>query len=369
VRGRAMLGARDAAAAGGDEPWNSTRTFGRQRGRTGRKGRRGAAAPEGGLKQRLFIALALMPNPQLVLLDELTTGLDPQARHAIWDLVRDVRAKGKTVLLTTHFMEEAKRLGDRVAILDHGRIVALDTPADLIRGLEAEERVVFNLGGTLPAGFEKAAMLDALNMRAFNLTTLSGFYGVMFIYFGLLGAIAAAMWGSDMISKEERDKTVEFSLVLPVSRSRVVTAKALAALVNCVAFVLITWGVSLVAVRQYNPDRAFYDLLALEMQAMFLIELIFLALGLLLGCAMKQYKRSASTAVGIILATYLMSILSVMQERLDFLKYLTPFRYYDAGELFRNGKMDGTYLLLSAAIIVVCVVGAYWAYGRRDLYI
>ena len=213
------------------------------------------------------------------------------------------------------------------------------------------------------------AMLDALNMRAFNLTTLSGLYGVMFIYFGLLGAIAAAMWGSDMISKEERDKTVEFSLVLPVSRSRVVTAKSLAALVNCVAFVLITWGVSLVAVRSYSPDQAFYDLLALEMQAMFMIELIFLAFGLLLGCAMKQYKRSASTAVGIILATYVISILSVMQEKLDFLKYVTPFRYYDAGELFRSGRMDGNYLVLSAAIIVVCVVGAYLAYGRRDLYI
>src|SRR3990172_659338 len=185
------------------------------------------------------------------------------------------------------------------------------------------------------------AVLDAMNMRAFNLTTLSGFYGIMFIYFGLMGAIAAAMWGSDMISREERDKTVEFSLVLPVSRSRVVTAKALAALVNCVAFVLITWGVSLVAVRSYNPDRAFYHLLALEMQAMFMIELIFVAFCLLLGCAMKQYKRSASTAVGIILATYLISILSVMQEKLDFLKYVTPFRYFDAGQLFRSGRMDG----------------------------
>jgi len=110
----------------------------------------------GGQKQRLFIALALLPDPQLVFLDELTTGLDPQARHAIWDLVRDVRSKGKTILLTTHFMEEAERLCDRVAILDHGRIVALDTPAALIRGLEVEERVVFNLDGTLPAGFEKA---------------------------------------------------------------------------------------------------------------------------------------------------------------------------------------------------------------------
>jgi len=110
----------------------------------------------GGQKQRLFIALALLPDPQLVFLDELTTGLDPQARHAIWDLVRDVRAKGKTVLLTTHFMEEAEKLCDRVAILDHGRIVALDTPAALIRGLGAEERVVFSIEGTLPAGFEDA---------------------------------------------------------------------------------------------------------------------------------------------------------------------------------------------------------------------
>jgi len=90
----------------------------------------------GGQKQRLFIAQALLPDPQLVFLDELTTGLDPQARHAIWDLVRDVRAQGKTVFLTTHFMEEAERLCDRVAVLDHGRIVALDTPAALIHNLD-----------------------------------------------------------------------------------------------------------------------------------------------------------------------------------------------------------------------------------------
>ncbi len=119
----------------------------------------------GGQKQRLFIALALLPDPQLVFLDELTTGLDPQARHAIWDLVRDVRAKGKTVLLTTHFMEEAERLCDRVAILDHGRIVALDTPAALIRGLGVEERVVFNLDGTLPAGFEKGLSAVRLEVQ------------------------------------------------------------------------------------------------------------------------------------------------------------------------------------------------------------
>ncbi|MDW8226839.1 MAG: ABC transporter ATP-binding protein, partial [Anaerolineales bacterium] len=110
----------------------------------------------GGQKQRLFIALALLPDPELVFLDELTTGLDPQARRAIWDLVRAIRARGKTIILTTHFMEEAERLCDRVAILDRGRIVALDTPEALIRRLGAEERVVFSVDGDLPPTFAAA---------------------------------------------------------------------------------------------------------------------------------------------------------------------------------------------------------------------
>jgi len=87
----------------------------------------------GGQKQRLFIALALINDPELVFLDELTTGLDPQARRAIWDLVRGIRARGKTVFLTTHLMEEAERLCDRVAIIDHGRIIDIDSPAALVR--------------------------------------------------------------------------------------------------------------------------------------------------------------------------------------------------------------------------------------------
>jgi len=213
------------------------------------------------------------------------------------------------------------------------------------------------------------AMLDALNLRAFNLTTLSGFFGIMFVYFGLLGAIAGAMWGSDIISKEERDRTVEFSLVLPVSRSRVITAKALAALVNCVVFMLVTWGISLAAAQSYKPDQAFFDFLSLEMQAMFAIELIFLAVGLLLGCAMKQYKLSGSTAVGLILGTYFLNSMASMDESLNFLKYFTPFKYYDAAEFFRTGQLDGGFMLLSALIILVCLAGAYWVYNKRDLYI
>ena len=87
----------------------------------------------GGQKQRLLIALALINDPEVVFLDELTTGLDPQARRTIWELIRAVRARGKTVFLTTHLMEEAERLCDRVAIIDHGRVVDIGAPAALVR--------------------------------------------------------------------------------------------------------------------------------------------------------------------------------------------------------------------------------------------
>ena len=99
----------------------------------------------GGQKQRLFIALALVNDPELVFLDELTTGLDPQARHAIWDLVRGIRARGKTVFLTTHLMEEAERLCDRVAIMEHGRIIEIDTPENLVRRHCPERTVVLDV--------------------------------------------------------------------------------------------------------------------------------------------------------------------------------------------------------------------------------
>jgi len=96
----------------------------------------------GGQKQRLFIALALINDPQVVFLDELTTGLDPQSRRAIWDLIRGIRERGKTVFLTTHLMEEAERLCDRVAIIEHGRIIDIDQPEKLVQRHCPERTVI-----------------------------------------------------------------------------------------------------------------------------------------------------------------------------------------------------------------------------------
>lgn len=121
----------------------------------------------GGQRQRVFIALALVNSPELVFLDELTTGLDPQARLAIWDVIRDIRGRGTTVFLTTHFMDEAEHLCDRVAIVDHGRIVALDTVDNLIASLGGENSLSFTLDGDTPvARLEAVAGVTRVEQNA-----------------------------------------------------------------------------------------------------------------------------------------------------------------------------------------------------------
>ncbi len=107
----------------------------------------------GGQKQRLAIACALVGAPDLLFLDEPTTGLDPQSRRQVWDLVNAYKQNQRTVLLTTHYMDEAEKLCDRVAIVDHGKIIALGTPQELIGGLGADQVIEFATDRTLPAAF------------------------------------------------------------------------------------------------------------------------------------------------------------------------------------------------------------------------
>ena len=117
----------------------------------------------GGQKQRLSVACAIVGEPQLVFLDEPTTGLDPQSRRQLWDLVNQFRSEGRTIVLTTHYMDEAERLCDRVAIVDHGRVIALDTPRALIASLGAEHVVTCTLEGAVPAIEEELRALDGVS--------------------------------------------------------------------------------------------------------------------------------------------------------------------------------------------------------------
>jgi ABC-2 type transport system permease protein len=213
------------------------------------------------------------------------------------------------------------------------------------------------------------AMVEAMSLKAFDLTKITGFLGIMYTYFVLLLSIAAAMWGSDIISKEERDKTVEFSLTLPVTRSKLITAKTLAALVNCIGLLVITGIITVLSAQKYQPDQDFYRFLAFILPAVFIIQLIFLAVGIFLGCAMKQYRRASSIAVSLLLVTYFISIFTTLNKNLEFLKYFSPFTYFNPVKLFHESRFDLLFVGLSAAIIVFSMAGAYYTYSRRDLYI
>jgi ABC-2 type transport system permease protein len=213
------------------------------------------------------------------------------------------------------------------------------------------------------------AMLAAFNLGAFNLTTITGFYGVMFTYFALILAVSAVMWGSDVITKEERDKTVEFSLTLPIRRGKVVTAKTLATAVNCIGLLLITWAAILANASAYQTNSEFYSFVALSMGALFLLQMIFLAIGVFLGCALKHYKQASSVAMAILLGTFFLSIVTGLNENLEFLKYLSPFKYFDPAALLHEATIEPVFLLLTVVIIAVSLVGAHITYARRDLYI
>jgi ABC-2 type transport system permease protein len=217
---------------------------------------------------------------------------------------------------------------------------------------------------TLPQG-----VVDAMGMNAFNLTTISGFFGIMIVYVSLMLSLAAAMWGAGVISKEERDKTVEFSLTLPVTRSRLITAKLAAMVVDCILLLLVTWGVLLVGARSYNPDAGYYKFVSVGMLSFFIVQMIFLALGFFLGCTLKKYKLASSLSIWILLGAYFLSILVGLDKNYENLKYLTPFKYFDAAQIFRDSSLQTGFVLLSLGIIVVLVGASYFTYSRRDMYI
>ena len=213
------------------------------------------------------------------------------------------------------------------------------------------------------------AMLDAFSMNAFNLTTVEGFFGVMFAFIGLILSIAAVMWGSDIIAKEERDKTVEYALTLPVRRSTLVAAKTAVVITNSIVLALFTWGITLANTARYEPTPDFYEFVALGMLAIFIMQLIFLAIGIFLGAVVKNHKKAGSIAISILLGTYFISIIAGLNEDFEYLKYFTPFKYFDPAQMMHEAKIEPVFLWLSLGIVVVSMVGAFLAYSKRDLYI
>ncbi len=148
-------------------------------------------ALSGGLAQRLMVARAIVHDPHILFLDEPTSGLDPQSRLALWEILRDLHARGQTIMLTTHYMEEADQLCDRVAIMDHGRILALDTPAALKRSIDADTIVRVHTDGSTQA------LAEALGRMA-GATHAEAADGEVRVYLrGVTGALPRAVGAAE----------------------------------------------------------------------------------------------------------------------------------------------------------------------------
>jgi ABC-2 type transport system ATP-binding protein len=175
----------------------------------------------GGQRQRLAVACALVGSPRILFLDEPTTGLDPQSRRSLWELVEDFRAAGGTVVLTTHYMDEAARLCDTVAIIDHGRVIAEGAPQALVAGLGADQVVEFTVGsGVAPSEAELAALPGVSGVRPNGEAWALTVQGVHRTVPALLQAIERS--GADLSRLATHDATLEDVLVdLPGGRLRV----------------------------------------------------------------------------------------------------------------------------------------------------
>lgn len=200
-----------------------------------------------------------------------------------------------------------------------------------------------------------------------DLSTPIGYYGVLFLYLAVMAAIHSTMLGSNIIAKEERDKTVEFLLVKPISRTKMITSKLIAALVNILIFNIVTFASSVGMVQKYAEGENVTGDITLLMVGMLILQLIFLVIGTAIAAIYKNAKKATSLATGILLFLFILSIAIDMNEKLDGLKFLTPFKYYDAKLVLEEGGFEPHYLALSALLVLGLAIVTYVFYRKRDM--
>jgi Putative exporter of polyketide antibiotics len=208
-----------------------------------------------------------------------------------------------------------------------------------------------------------------LGMGNFDLTKVSGFYGMLYLYLLLLATVHASLLGANIIAKEERDKTAEFLLVKPVSRSKIITAKLLASLINIVVFNLVTLIFSVVLMGKYAKGENITEEIGVLMAGMFILQLMFLLIGTATAAASRNPQSAASVSTAILLVAFVISSAIDINSRLEPLKYITPFAYFKAETLLGTGGFEPVFLLLSLAIIALLMVVTYVSYNKRDLHV
>ena len=210
-------------------------------------------------------------------------------------------------------------------------------------------------------------MKAILGIGSFDVTTISGFFALMFLYIELTAAIHAVLLGSGIIAKEERDKTAEFLMVKPVSRTTIVTSKLLAALVNVLILNLVSLFSSIVMVKAYNNGGDISGEVTMFILSMFIVQLVFLSLGTLLSASMKNPKASGPLATGILLGGYVIYIVTDLTDHLNALKVLSPFKYFSYEDIVNGKGLSSSAVIMSILLAAVFSALTYVFYRKRDL--
>lgn len=211
------------------------------------------------------------------------------------------------------------------------------------------------------------SMRALFGMGSFNVSTMSGFFAFLFSYIVLAAAIHAALLGSGIIAKEERDKTTEFLIVKPISRTTVITSKFTAALVNVVVVNIVTLLSSFFLVAAYNKGKDISGEIAVFFLTMFIVQLIFLSLGAFLSAFMKNPKASGSIATSILLGSYVIAKITDLADHLNVLNILSPFKYFSYTDIVNGDGLNTVIVILALLLVAVFSASTYFFYQKRDL--
>jgi ABC-2 type transport system permease protein len=275
---------------------------------------------------------------------------------------KKVWKEGKKRKKMNVFWREMKASRKSLIIWCFGVIFMVASGMNKYASLSSSSQSMNDLMADMPKSFQVL-----MGTGTFDLSKASGYYGMLYLYLLVMATIHAAILGASLISKEERDKTSEFLFVKPVSRNKILTAKLLAAFVNILILNLITLFSSILIVQKYSKGEEVSTDIVVLMAGMLILQLLYLLIGTAIAAVNKHPKTATSLSTGILLITFILSIVIDLNKKMEFLKYFTPFKYYEAKKLMYGGGFDAIYVVLSVVIITALIIITYVFFNKRDL--
>jgi ABC-2 type transport system permease protein len=260
------------------------------------------------------------------------------------------------------YLKEMKFHRKSLIIWCIGMVAMIGSSMGKYAGMSSSGQSMNDLLSQMPQSMQ--AIIGAGN---FDVSTASGYYGILYMYLLLMGTIHAVMMGATILSKEERDKTVEFLFVKPLSRAKIITYKLLAALTNVVILTGITLLSSMIIVENYSNGEDVTPDIVITIAGMFILQLLFLLIGSGVAAMVKKPSKATPISTGILLMTFFLSIAIDLNEGLEVLKVITPFKYFEAKHVMYGGGFDLIYLILSFIFIAAFGRITYVFYKNKDL--